>query len=86
MPSTMLTQILLARLFELYIYMPSIELLAIETTFQTLTVRWRKEAMANTNDNCLFPTASSAKGLGISFPSIGTSEYFKPEIDQRSVS
>lgn len=69
-----------------YIYVPSIEPPAIETTFQTLTVRWRKEAMANTNDNCLFPTASSAKELGISFPSVGTSGYFKPEIDQRSVS
>jgi hypothetical protein len=66
--------------------MPSIELLATETSFQTLTVRWRREAMANTNDNCLFPTASSAKGLEISSPSVAFSKYFKPEIDERSVS
>ena len=70
-----------------HIYMPNIELPATtETSFQTPTVPWRREAMANTNDNCLFPTASSAKGLEISSLSVGFSKYFKPEIDERSVS
>ena len=38
--------------------------------------------MADTYYNCLYPTASSAKGLEICSPSVGFFKYFKPEIDE----
>lgn len=42
--------------------------------------------MDDANYNCLYPTASSSKGLQICSPRVGFSKYFEPENEKRSLS
>jgi hypothetical protein len=76
-------------LWVMYTCMPSMQLLVTLTSSQTLTEEkhmiWSLLAMAETYYNCLYPTASSARGLEIWFPSVGFFTYFKPEIDEEDL-